>query len=137
MLPQPIITPHDGSDHIWRLVGNYQATSMGVRVEVEAGFLFDGASIPRLFWRVIGHPMMGRPLPAVVIHDALYASHLTDREMADKMFLDLLARNAVPWVKRWTMFYAVRACGGLAWNRGSGEIKAAREFVRARKDVAA
>ena len=135
MLPQPIITPHDGSDHIWRLVGNYQATSLGVVVAVEAGFLFDGASIPRLFWRVIGHPMMGRPLPAVLLHDALYASHLTDREMADMIFFDMLARNSVPLAKRWTMFYAVRACGGFAWRRSSKHIKAAREYVQVRKET--
>jgi hypothetical protein len=135
MLPQPIITPHDGSDHVWRLVEDYQATSLGVVVEVRAGFLFDGASIPRMFWRVVGHPLMGRPLPGGLIHDALYASHLTDREQADAIFLDLLARNGVPWAKRRTMYFAVRACGGFAWKRGSGEIKAAREFVRARKEA--
>ncbi len=134
MLALPIITPLEGSDHIWRLVYDYQSISLGVKINIRAGFLFDGLSIPRVFWRIVGHPLMGRSLPAGLNHDALYASHLADREMSDMIFYDLLARNSVPWAKRWTVFYAVRICGGIAWTRNSKDIKSAREYVRIQKE---
>lgn len=36
---------------------------------VPAGFTFDGASIPRVFWPVFGHPLSGRLVRAACVHD--------------------------------------------------------------------
>jgi hypothetical protein len=135
MLAQPIITPHDGSDRIWRLVEDYQIASLGVRVDIKAGFLFDGLSIPRVFWRVVGHPLAGRALPGGLTHDALYASHLVDRDLADDIFLDVLTRNSVKWHNRRIMYLAVHLFGGVAWLHNSRDIKSAREYVQVRKET--
>jgi len=133
MKPQPIITPVEGSDTIWRLVYDYETSALGVRVDIAAGFLFDGLSIPRVFWRVVGHPLMGRALRGGLTHDALYASHLVDRDFADRMFLAVLTEDGVSWHTRRIMYLAVHLFGGVPWLRNSKDVKAAREYVRVEK----
>ena len=46
MMAHPVLMPRD--DGRYELVARYH--------EVPAGFVTDGASIPRLLWRVLGHP---------------------------------------------------------------------------------
>lgn len=43
---------------------------------VKRGTTTDGASVPRLFWRVIGHPMQKDLIFWAVVHDAAYNGHL-------------------------------------------------------------
>jgi len=40
---------------------------------VPAGFVTDGASIPKVLWSVIGSPMTGKYVPVAVLHDYLYS----------------------------------------------------------------
>src|SRR5262245_43482445 len=41
----------------------------GKRWQAKKGLLTDGASIPSVFWSIIGHPYQGLYLRAAVIHD--------------------------------------------------------------------
>ncbi|HIE98682.1 MAG TPA: DUF1353 domain-containing protein, partial [Fuerstia sp.] len=41
------------------------------RVVVPAGFVSDGASIPRLFWAIIGPPIGSSHLLPAIVHDYL------------------------------------------------------------------
>jgi hypothetical protein len=81
-----------------------------------AGMLFDGASIPRAAWSVIGHPFDARYLPAAVIHDALYQQQITSRARADAVFREALRANGVNRVRATTMWSAVRLGGGRGWR---------------------
>jgi hypothetical protein len=41
----------------------------------KAGMIFDGASIPRVMWRLIGSPFTGNYRNPAIIHDAMYDAH--------------------------------------------------------------
>ena len=89
------------------------------------GFVYDGGSIPRFFWRVIGPPFTGKARYAYPIHDveckrARDIALDTDPEMgeafrkkADLTFIEMLEFLGVPWWKRRIMYRGVRLG---AWN---------------------
>jgi hypothetical protein len=92
------------------------ATDDGHVYVAPAGMLFDGASIPRSAWSLIGHPYDHRYLPAAVIHDALYQQQITSRARADSVFREALRANGVNRVRATTMWTAVRLGGGRGWR---------------------
>ena len=87
------------------------------------GMIFDGASIPRLFWRLIGSPFTGKYRVAAIIHDAECKQvwHLAAdlfrlaREQIDATFLEMMAHLGVSKYKRWAMYRAVRAASRAVW----------------------
>lgn len=114
-LPSPIIQPVEGSDTKWRSVKDYgcEFTQDDVKViiRIAEGFIFDGLTIPRLLWRVVGHPLQGKALPGGFVHDLLYSTALLPRDVADRIFMLILKRNGVPAYKYNIMYRAVRLCG--------------------------
>lgn len=95
----------------------YFSNQHNVLVKVPAGFIFDGASIPRFFWRIIGHPFETW-VPAACIHDWLYYSGEHPRKLSDEIFREALRElPAIPsWKER--MFYrGVRVGGRRAWKK--------------------
>lgn len=74
---------------------------------VPMGFETDLASVPRAFRNLVSKV---DGIEASVIHDWLYDRRLVPRDVADKVFFELL-RDAVPAWKRWTMYAAVRTFG--------------------------
>lgn len=81
------------------------------------GFRFDGASIPRAFWRVAGHPMQGDVLVSAIEHDAEYSTQYISKEQADSNFRDNMKRSGVGFWKRNLFYYAVKFFGGIAWRK--------------------
>lgn len=106
----------------------------GHRVTVTGGFETDGASIPRMFYGLIGGPFSGRYVAAAVIHDALYASHLVSRELADELFLEAMRESGVPAWKARVMYWAVRAGGRAAWKKHSAGKEVREHVLYARLD---
>lgn len=92
----------------------------GLIIIVHIGYVSDGASIPRIFWRVVGHPF-GKYLPAAVVHDALYETEMLDRKEADQCFRDLIKALPVSTWRRALMYRAVRLGGGARWNKHTPE----------------
>lgn len=83
------------------------------RVEVPVGYRFDGASIPRLVWSLIGHPFDPTFALAACVHDwycdiSVISGDYQTRVIGDAVFFALLARAGVPWWKRSLMYLAVR-----------------------------
>lgn len=73
-------------------------------------YYWDGASIPRAFWRLIGPKTDPRFLIPSLIHDQLCENkHYVkdDRYFADKVFERLLYVSGVPAFNRWLMFHSV------------------------------
>lgn len=90
------------------------------RIEVEAGFDTDYASVPRGLWNL--YPPDGEYTEAAVIHDALYWHQaLTEgglpvtREQADLVFLEGMKALGIGWLTRSILYRAVRLGGGKAW----------------------
>ena len=103
---------------------------LGYRIIVKKGFDFDGASIPQALWSVYGNPLSGKFRIAALVHDALYASQKLPREVADAIFLDLMKQHEVGYLKRQTMYYAVRSAGWYSWKQlTKEEIETYKEFI--------
>lgn len=121
---------------IWRVVSplayacDVDGPGEGKIIEVLPNMSTDGASIPRLFWRLIGCPLRGRYAPAAVIHDALYKSQLFSREVADELFREMLLILGINLLKAWAMYKAVRIGGSSSWDRQTQQsIHANRKLV--------
>ena len=85
---------------------------------IPKGYCFDGASVPRFFWRVIGSNTDNSFLIASLIHDVMCENHHfvnSDREFSTKVFNALLEVAGVNPVKRFVMKHSVdfwqRFCG--------------------------
>lgn len=88
-------------------------------VTIKAGFLSDGASIPRVCWSIIGHPYEGY-LQAAAVHDWLYRKgngYDFTRAEADMVLRDLMEDLGYSWAKRWAFWSAVRAGGWRSWQK--------------------
>ena len=108
--------------------------SLGYKITVKKGFDFDGASIPQSLWSVYGNPLSGKFKIAALVHDALYVSQKLPRELADAIFLDLMKQHDVGYLKRQTMYYAVRSAGWYAWRRHEeSEVEEYKEFIDVEK----
>ena len=108
--------------------------SLGYKITVKKGFDFNGASIPQALWSVYGNPLSGKFRIAALVHDALYASQKLPREVADAIFLDLMKQHEVGYMKRQTMYYAVRSAGWYVWRRNTKEeIEKYKEFINVEK----
>ena len=69
-------------------------------------YCFDGASVPRFFWRIIGPNTDNRFLIPALIHDVLCENHNyinNDREFSTQVFNALLEASEVFPFKRFSM----------------------------------
>jgi hypothetical protein len=72
-----------------------------------AGSVIDGASIPRVFWRLIGSPFVGRFRRASVIHDVYCVNRLEPWGKVHRVFNEMMRVDGVPAWRRRLMFAAV------------------------------
>lgn len=102
----------------------------GILYTVKAGFIFDGASIPRFFWRVIGHPFSSKYIRSALIHDILYMTEATTRKVADDLFKEMLQHDRVSNWKIPLMYNAVRVGGASVWDAHKEyEVAQAHKFI--------
>ena len=115
-----IATPINANQ--WKILGpfEYYTNTHGVLkgdiIRVPIGFITDFASIPQIFWSVIGGPT-GKYTKAAVIHDWCYFKNLYTRKKCDQIFLEAMKVLKVSWWKRHLMYIAVRICAGIPWRR--------------------
>lgn len=83
---------------------------------IPVGFKSDGASLPRFFWRLIGHPFDMAYLREAIIHDYLYKYQPCTRKEADRFFFNLLEDNNLG-IKRHLIYWGLRIGGWVAWNK--------------------
>lgn len=113
----PKVEPSTDGDEVWRLVADFHARVDGMAFTVPAGFVTDGASIPRFLWRLCGHPLETRRFPIAVLHDWLYAADLgLTRQQVDEIYRDgLIALGFSKWAAN-VEYYAIRLFGGGHWQ---------------------
>ena len=101
----------------YELTADYSYSWMGREYHIGRGFRFDGASVPRFFWRVVTpfHPTLMR---AALCHDHQYRSpyipHRLKRKAADQMFRAFADEDGAPVVG--AMYRAIRWGGGSSWR---------------------
>ena len=71
-----------------------------------AGSTINGASIPRIFWVLVGSPFCGRYRRPSVIHDVNSPSD-EPWQAVHRVFLEMMETEGVSRVKRYLMFKAV------------------------------
>ncbi len=74
--------------------------------EIPKYYCYDGASVPRFFWRVIGPNTDNKFLIAALVHDVLCENHHyvdNDRVFSTRVFNALLEASDVPPFKRFFM----------------------------------
>ena len=77
---------------------------------IPKGYCFDGASVPRFFWRIIGSNTDNQFLLAALVHDILCENHSyidNDREFSTRVFHLLLKESGVKPLKRFLMKHSV------------------------------
>ena len=101
---------------IWIVEEPFDAVWGDITVAIEQGFETDLASIPRLFRSLI--PQVGRHIQAAIVHDKIYRTtgHGITRAQADDMFLDGMEAKGVGWLRRRTIYAAVRVGGWASWT---------------------
>ena len=83
-------------------------------VHIPEGFEWDGASIPRILWRIVDSPFQPDLMVASLVHDYLYSQGDKsgyDREGADRLFKKLLMANGVNSDLAETMYAGVKIGG--------------------------
>ena len=109
-------------EDVFILLEDVVVESLGYKITVKKGFDFDGASIPKWLWSIYGSPLNGNYVVASLIHDGLYASQIVSKNLSDKIFLDIMKQSNVGYIKRTSMYLAVKLFGGKAWKK-SNEYK--------------
>ena len=116
------------------LLENIAVTVDNKLITAKAGFKFDGASIPKVFWSIIGSPYTGNYQVPALIHDLLYSTEYFDRKTCDEIFLKLMEMYGVNCLKRYTMYWAVRAGGGFVWKKHiPKDVEKAKEYIDVKK----
>ena len=82
-------------------------------VSIPAGFTFDGATIPKIWWLVIGSPFQPEFQLAACVHDwfcvkSAETGNYKARVVGDGVFFGLLTDAGVPKWKRVLMYAGVR-----------------------------
>jgi hypothetical protein len=85
--------------------------SHGVAWSVPSGTRVDGASIPSVFWGIIGAPYTGRYREASVIHDYFCSTKSRHWKAVHKVFLDGMLARGVDRVQAQLMYLAVYRFG--------------------------
>jgi len=69
--------------------------------------IVNGASIPKVFWSIIGSPFVGKYRRPSVFHDVYCQSHLRACDDVHKMFLEAMLLDGVSGAKAELMYDAV------------------------------
>ena len=117
------------NENVFILSEDKTVESLGYSVTVKKGFDFDGASIPKWLWSIYGSPLNGNYVVASLIHDGLYASQKVSKSVSDKIFLDIMKQSNVGYIKRTSMYLAVRVLGGKDWEEASEYIDEYMDYV--------
>lgn len=104
--------------------------SKGVVWEVPAGFLSDGASIPRDLWPLLGGPYSGPYRDAAVVHDFYCWSKSRKWEDVHEVFLEAAINRGTSVTLAQTM-YAGILFGGPRWPAPSKTGELASKIVKA------
>lgn len=131
-LPKPVIQMGDGfatlmEEYKIKIVNKNQSYMLTIM----EGFKFDGASVPKALWSVVGSPWDADILAPALVHDALYATELVNRHEADDIFYKLLKKNGMGTLRAYNRWMAVSMFGWYVWmNHKSATISKARRYVR-------
>jgi hypothetical protein len=133
---QPELVP-DVVDNLQQIAADFVAYLALIAYWIPRGYVYDGASIPRIFWFLIGSPFEPVFAAAALVHDWFYLTHLVPRAVADECLYQLLRACGVGTVRAHIIWAAVRSCAGFAWTnnvKDTIELKRIIQELRGRPD---
>lgn len=108
--PQPAVKPYSYKEYI--LVEDYHFKYHLNNYVIPAGFIWDGMSIPKPFWSVVGSPFCAQHLVAGLVHDYGYRTGWLPKRTIDIMMKDILRDHGESRLNIQRMYLAVRLFGG-------------------------
>ena len=101
---------------------NIQTATMErpLHVTIPAGYVSDGASVPRFFWRLLSPPVDPVTLAPSIAHDWLYDNsrrYNLGRLECDIWYYYALMENGYPLWKCELTYWAIRLFGWMHWRR--------------------
>lgn len=103
----------------------------GHELDAPAGFVSDGASIPRAAWSLVGGPWDGKYRNAAVVHDVGCVTHKYPSKVTHRLFYEAMIDSGVANTLALTMYYAV-IVGGPSWLEVA-TVEAKNEATLSRK----
>jgi len=102
---------------IVRLLESITYHTIAGPITVPAGFESDGCSMPRLFWRLFGHPFDMRYLREAILHDWLYWIQSFPRRDSDDIFrISLHVSGRLAEWRIEAIAFGLRLFGWIAWR---------------------
>jgi hypothetical protein len=107
-----------------------QGTSLP-SVEAPTGFVTDLASVPRPFFSIFRPD--GRYAHAAVIHDYLYWTQATSKDVADQIFYQDMTDTGISPIQKNALYLAVSTFGEQSWKnnailKAGGERRIVKKF---------
>jgi hypothetical protein len=111
----------DERGNVFTTLFPYRVNFGGKKFLIPRRFESDGASVPRLFWRIVFPNSDSHVTTAGICHDFIYRRQPADwtRAEADRMFYALLIEHGAGFSAAWCAYLAVRLFGGIAWSENA------------------
>ena len=106
----------------FKLLEPFAYINSPVKIVVPAGFITDGASIPKAVWSIVGSPWTGKYVYATIPHDWGYTTQTMTRREVDDIFNEGMRILGVSWWKRKLMYRCVRMFAWVCWNKKKRRI---------------
>lgn len=105
-----------------------------LQITAKAGFDYDGASIPRACWSIIGSKMDHDLIVAALFHDLLYCVHVRmfPRDVCDQLFADIQGMYFATAAQQTLTRKAVNWFGGGTWKKSQADIDKYLPFIAVR-----
>jgi len=118
-MEQPVLQPLPPKKQKLMRIYHIDLKKYGVplKLKIPTGFIWDGASIPRIFWLTIGGPYHPTFSVAGLVHDYLYRRQPILRKAVDRIFYKLLRANGVGYITAKRMYFGVKTGGYFAWRK--------------------
>lgn len=110
-----IYSPNSDGRHMTLVAPFEFVDTDGTSWPVPKGMMTDGASIPQIFWSVMGGPYEGKYRDAAVIHDYYCDVRIRSWQTVDRMFYDAMIASGVDKTEA-TLMYAAVVHWGPHWD---------------------
>lgn len=114
-LELPLALVDDGQTLTVHVMEEVDLSPWGIEAMLPRGFISDGMSVPRFFWRWVGPRLSKGTIGPSVVHDWLYDTHFMPRGEADEWYRRALVANGYPRAKARAVWLGLRAFGWSHW----------------------
>ena len=115
---------HPDDAVVRRTWGLWATTSPAVvhNMKIPAGFITDGASVPRVFRWLFSRVGSAHQV-AALLHDYLYSEQLLSRRHADRMYFKVCKHMGVGTPAAVAMYGALILFGSAAWSKNGRRLR--------------